>query len=199
MGKKARKEREEKRESFAAKRTREKRKTLMIASGILGVITIIVGYSVYSFINIQEAMPGTAPLGAGPYGDEHKHLSLLVRIFGDKFDFSAPSYQVKSRWIHFESTDGNTVHRHASGVTMGYLFESLNITLTDECFIFPNRSEFCSNEEYSLKFYINHQQVDSILDYVGEDDDRILISYGDETQEQIEEQLQELDSQIIIR
>ena len=42
----------------------------------------------------------------------------------------------KSSWIHFEGADGNTVHRHASGVTMGYLFDSLGITVDDECFIF---------------------------------------------------------------
>ena len=52
-------------------------------------------------------------------------------------------------------------------------------------------------EEYSLKFYINHDKVDDIRDYVIKDRDRILISYGNESQEQIDEQLIELDSQII--
>lgn len=201
MGKKARKEREEKRESFAAKRSREKRKSLMMAAGVLGVVVVIVGYSAYSFVNMQGATPG-APPGAGALGDEHEHISLLVRIFGDKFDFSSPAYQIKSSWIHFEGADGNTVHRHASGVTMGYLFETLNIVLTDDCFAFQSQQgerTFCNDENYSLKFYINHQKVDSILDYVGQEDDRILISYGNETPEEIEEQLQELDSQAIIK
>jgi len=39
--------------------------------------------------------------------------------------------------------------------------------------------------------------VNSINDYVVQDDDRILISYGGETEEQINQQLNELDSQII--
>lgn len=201
MGKKARKEREEKRESFAAKRSREKRKTMLMAAGVLGVVAVIVGYSVYSFVNLQGAGPG-APPGAGTLGDEHEHISLLVRIFGDKFDFSTPAYQIKSSWIHFEGADGNTVHRHASGVTMGYLFETLGIVLTDECFVFQSQQgerAFCTDEDYSLKFYINHERVDSIIDYVGQEDDRILISYGNETPEEIEEQLQELDNQQIIR
>lgn len=201
MGKKARKEREEKRESFAAKRSREKRKTLLLAAGVLGVVTVIVGYSAYSFVNMQGNTPG-APPGAGALGDEHEHASILVRIFGDKFDFSTPAYQIKSSWIHFEGADGNTIHRHASGVTMGYLFETLGITLTDDCFAFQSQQgerTFCNDENFTLKFYINHQKVDSILDYVLEDDDRILISYGNETPEEIEEQLAELDSQQIIK
>ena len=198
MGKKARKEREEKRESFAAKRSRQKRKSMLMAAGVLGVVAVIVGWAAFAFINQSGAGPG-APPGAGTLGDEHEHISLLVRIFGDKFDFSLPAYQIKSAWIHFEGADGNTVHRHASGVTMGYLFESLGLTVTDECFIFQDGREFCNNEDYSIKFYVNHQKVDSILDYVGQEDDRILISYGNESPEDIEEQLAELDSQAIIR
>jgi hypothetical protein len=198
MGKKARKEREEKRESFAEKRTREKKKNLLIAAGVLGVIAVIVAYSVYSFVSMQSSTPG-APPGAGTLNDEHEHASILVRIFGDKFDFSLPAYQIKSSWIHFEGSDGNTIHRHASGVTLGYLFETLGLMVNDECFIFQDGRRFCTDEDYSLKFYINHKQVPSITDYVLEEDDRILISYGNETTEIIEEQLQELDSQLMIK
>ncbi len=197
MGKKSRKEREEKRESFAAKRSRQKRKNMLMAGGVFGVVAVIVGYAAFTFVS-TDVNPG-APPNAGPLGDEHEHISLLVRIFGDKFDFSAPAYQIKSSWIHFEGADGNTVHRHASGVTMGYLFGSLGLDLTDECFVFHDGREFCTNEDYSLKFYINHQRVDSILSYVGQEDDRILISYGNETPEEIEEQLKELDGQLILK
>jgi len=201
MGKKSRKERVEERESFAAKRSREKRKSLLIAAGIFGIIAVIVGYSAYTFITMQSAIPG-APPGAGTLGDEHDHISLLVRLFGDKFEFSSPAYQIKSSWIHFEGADGNTIHRHSSGVKMGYLFESLGLTLTDECFVFKSQEgerPFCTDDNFSLKFYINHQQVDSILDYIGQENDGILISYGNETPEEIDEQLKELDAQIIRR
>ena len=198
MGKKARKEREEKREGFAVKRSREKRKNALIAAGVFGLIAVIVGYSAYTFINQSGPIPGSPP-GAGALGDEHEHASILVRIFGDKFDFSGPAFQIKSSWIHFEGRDGNTIHRHSTGVTLGYLFETLGIDLTAECFIFPDGREFCNNEDYSLKFYINHEPVPSILDYVGNEGDKILISYGDETLEQLDEQLEELDSQIILK
>jgi len=201
MGKKSRKEREEERESFATKRSREKRKSLLIAAGIFGIIAVIVGYSAYTFITMQGSTPG-APPGAGRLGDEHDHVSLLVRLFGDKFDFSSPAYQIKSSWIHFEGADGDTIHRHSSGVKIGYLFETLGLTLTDECFVFKSQEgqrPFCTDDNFSLKFYINHRQVDSILDYIGQENDGILISYGNETPEEIEEQLQELDTQIIRR
>ena len=136
------------------------------------------------------------PAGAGFLGDEHEHASLLVRIFGDKFDFGVPSYQIKSSWIHFEESDGNTIHRHASGVALGYLFDTLLIGVNSQCYMFPDGRQFCTNDDYSLKYFINHQPVSSINDYVIKDGDRILITFGNETHEQIEKQLLELDSQI---
>ena len=196
MGKKAREERQEKREDYVTKRTKVKRKNSLIAGGILAVIVLIVGYSGYVFVTMEANAPG-APPGAGQLGSAHEHASLLVRIFGDKFDFSVPSYQIKSSWIHFEESDGTTIHRHTTGVKLGYLFDTLNIGIDNECYRFPDGRQFCTNEDYSLKYYINHRVVDDITDYVFDDGDRILISYGSETPEQIEQQLAELDSQMI--
>ena len=196
MGRKAREERQERREDVVAKRSKIRRKNSLMAGGILAIIAVIVGYSVFVFITMDASAPG-APPGAGKLGDSHEHASLLVRIFGDKFDFSVPSYQIKSSWIHFEESDGTTIHRHASGVTLGYLFDSLNIGMDSKCYVFPDGRQFCNNEDYSLKYYINHQPVSDINDYIFEDGDRILISFGPETPEEIEEQLIELDSQII--
>ena len=195
MGKKARKEREEKRDSFAVKRTKLKRKNSLIAAAVFGAIAVIVGWSAINFMNMSTFSTPGAPPGAGVLGDEHEHASMLVRIFADKFEFTSPAFQIKSSWIHFEAQDGNTIHRHSSGVTLGYLFETLGIQLTDECYIFPDEREFCSNEDYSLKFYINHNVVQGIQNYVLNEGDRILISYGNEDQAQIDAQLTELDSQ----
>ena len=196
MGRKNREERRERREDYAAKITKNKRKSNLMAAGILTLVALIIGYSGYVFVTMDADVPG-APPGAGRLGGEHEHASLLVRIFDDKFDFAVPSYQIKSSWIHFEESDGTTIHRHASEVTLGYLFDSLNIGIDSECYSFPDGRQFCTNEDYSLKYYLNHQLVDDINDYVIQDDDRILITFGNETPEQIEEQLIELDSQVI--
>jgi hypothetical protein len=196
MGRKHREERREKREDFVAKRSQQKRKSTLLAVGILGLIGLIVGYASFTFVTTPVGAPGSPP-GAGILGDEHEHASVLVRIFGDKFDFAATTYQIKSSWIHFEESDGNTVHRHSSGVTLNYLFESLGIGIDEDCYIFGDGRQFCTNEDYSLKYFINGDRVNSINDYVVQNDDRILISYGGETEEQIIAQLNELDSQII--
>ena len=199
MGRKERREREEKRESYAAQRSHEKRKTNLIAIGVFAVIAVIVGYSVYVFVNMdQSAVPG-GPENAGPLGSAHDHAGILVKIFGDTFDFSAPAYQIKSSWIHFEGNDGTTAHKHATGVTTGFLFDTLGLGLDDQCFVFKDGRSFCTDEDYSLKIFINGERVDDIRDYESVEDDKILISYGAETPEELESQLLELEAQLLLK
>ena len=198
MCKTRRERREEERESFAAKRTSQKRSVTLKAVGILAAIAVIAVYASYEFITMSGDIPG-APENAGKLGDEHIHASMLVRIFGDKFDFSLPNYQIKTSWIHFENQDGDTIHRHASGVELEFLFNSLSISLDEDCFTFPDGRAFCTNEDYSLKYFINHKQVNDIRKYVVMEEDRILISYGNEDQDAIEKQLSEVDTQMINR
>jgi hypothetical protein len=150
------------------------------------------------FVTMDQSTAPGGPENAGALGSAHDHAAILVKIFGDKFDFSAPAYQIKSSWIHFEGRDGSTVHKHATGVTLGYLFETLALGLDDQCFVFQDGREFCTNEDYSLKFYYNGEQVPDIRDIEIMEGDRVLISYGEETPEEIEGQLLELDNQEII-
>ncbi len=200
MGKKSRKEREEKRDSFATLRIKEKRKHTLIAVLVFSGIAIIVGIQVYNFLSFEQVTPG-APPGAGTLGSEHVHASLLAKLHGDTFDFSGPAYQIKSSWQHFEARDGSTIHRHATGVKLGFLFETIKIVLDDECFAYQasagGERRFCTNEDFSLKFYVNHELVDNLTERVFEDGDRILLSYGGEDQTQIDTQLLELDSKSI--
>ncbi|MEO2201844.1 MAG: protein-disulfide isomerase [Nitrosopumilus sp.] len=198
MGRKERRDRENKRESYASRQSTVKRKNMLIAIGVFSIIAVIVGYSVYVFLNMTETAPG-GPENAGALGSAHDHAGVLVNIFGDSFDFSAPSYQIKSSWIHFEARDAFTIHKHATGVTLGYLFDTLQLTLDDQCFIFKDGRQFCTNDDYVLQFYINGEQVSDIREYEIADDDRILIAYGSETPEEIDAMLLELESKELLK
>jgi hypothetical protein len=200
MGKKSKEERAQNRENYSDKIIREKRRFKLIAGAIIAGVVLVLGITGYIFYENTFGgnmnAPG-APPGAGKLGDEHEHALMNVIIFRDKFDFSSSAYQIKNRYIHFENQNGDTVHRHASGVTMEFLFKTLNIGFTDSCFVFPDKREFCTNDQYSLKFYLNHQKIPSLLGYVLQDDDRILISYGNENSTQIDEQLARVDSVLL--
>ncbi|CAI9831321.1 conserved hypothetical protein [Nitrosopumilaceae archaeon] len=197
MGRKERREREQKRESHAMKHRTEQRKQRMIAVGVLAGIAAIVGYAAITFAETGGNAASGGPEGAGVLGSDHTHTAILVKLHGDRFDFSSPAYQIKSSWIHFEGSDGSTIHKHATGVTLGYLFESLAISLDENCFVFADGRQFCTNDEFTLQYFVNGEQVDDIRDYEPGESDRVLVTYG--KGEQVQGELLELESQPLIR
>ena len=197
MGRKERREREQKRESYAIKHSAQKRRQMMIAVGVFATVGAIVAFAAFEFARQSESGVPGGPEGAGPLGSDHTHTAMLMKIHGDEFDFSSPAYQIKSSWIHFEGSDGTTIHKHASGVTLGYLFETLAIDIDEECVRFADR-QFCTDDEYQLAYYVNGQQVPDIREIEPGEDDRVLVSYG-ASAEQLEAELLELESQPLVK
>jgi hypothetical protein len=194
MGKKDREERVQERESFYQKRQKTQFRNKAIAIGILAGIVAVLGISSYNFYELSiNVAPTGVPPGSGPLGEVNMHAGLLVLIYGQQFDFTSTAYQMKSPYINFEKGNGDTVNMHASNVTMGYLFETLKIGLDDKCFTFPDKRAFCTNDKYTLKFFVNDHQVPDLGNYVFKDNDRMLISYGNENDTQIHDQLVRVD------
>ena len=178
MGKQARTDRVQKRKNHAKNLSNKKLKNKIIAFGILGVIAAIVAYSAFSFSENMSNTP-VPPSGIGALGSEHAHQGIAVIIFGELFDFSFPEFQVQDRKIHFEGGEGYTVHRHATGVPVGYFLETLGFRFNNDDCISYEGSDFCADDNgNSWKFFVNREPVESIQDYVGSEDDRILITYG---------------------
>ena len=198
MGRKERREREAKRENYATKHSAEKRKETLIAVAVIAVIAVIVGYAGWMFLTMTETAPG-GPENAGAMNSAHSHTAISVKIFGDTFDFDGPAFQIKSPWIHFEGRDGTTIHKHAAGVTLGYLFDTLSIGLDEQCYVFPDGKSFCTNEEFTLKYFINGEQVEDIRDYEGVEGDKVLIVFGGETPEEIKAYLLQLENQDLVK
>jgi hypothetical protein len=194
MGKKDRVDRVQERETFYQKRQRTQLKNKAIAIGILAGIVAVLGISSYNFYELSKTTTAQGvPPGSGPLGGIHIHAGMLTLIYGQEFDYTSTAYQLKSPYIHFEKGNGETVHMHAANVTLGYLFQTLKIGFDDKCFTFPDKRAFCTNANYTLKFYVNHHQVPDLANYVFKDQDRILISYGNENETQINAQLARVD------
>ncbi len=124
----------------------------------------------------------------------HAHATILVKVFGDKFDFSQPQFHLKDPKINLEPAQPDLIHRNSKDATIGLFFETLGMNLNQECFVFPDGRDFCNDDEYVLKFYVNDERKGDISQYVITEDDRIFVSYGPESSQDIEEQLAELES-----
>lgn len=126
--------------------------------------------------------------------ETHEHATILAKIFGDKFDFTHSDFQLQDPRINFEPAEPDVIHRTSKDATIGLLFDTLGMQLSSQCFVFNDGREFCSNAKDNLKFFVNDQKKDDLSEYVLSEDDRILISYGPESESEIKEQLSELES-----
>ncbi len=167
---------------------RRKRRSQLISIAIIAGVVAGIAYGVYSY---AQNPPRTASFGA--LGSTHEHTAFKLFINGQTIDFSQPKYQVKSQYVHFENGDGDTIHKHATGVDIGFLFETLGIKFTSECVIMDDGTDYCNDGDNTLKFFVNGVGNNMYNNYVLMDDDRILLSYGSEGQVQIDDQLKAVE------
>ena len=161
---------------------------------ILPIIAAIVIIAVISmYVSSQNTL---SVAGFGPLGSAHEHAAFLVKVNGQNIDFSQPKYQVQSDYIHVENGDGSTLHRHATNVTFADFLKSvkMDIDMKNNCLIFTNGTEYCDDNNNKLRTFINGNSTKSISDYVLNNNDRLLVIYGNETDEQSAKALDELNN-----
>ncbi|MFQ5970675.1 MAG: protein-disulfide isomerase [Nitrososphaerales archaeon] len=178
----------------AAKHVKKKKmKGQLIAIGVIAAVAVGIGYGIY---NYTQNPPRTAAFGAVGSAHEHAAFKLFMNNV-EPVDFTLPHYQVQSRYIHFEDDNGEVIHRHATGVDLGFFFETLGMKFDDQCITLGNGTSYCNERIKTLKFYVNDVKNDMYDKYVLESEDRILISYGSENQVQIAEQLKTMERFIV--
>lgn len=118
----------------------------------------------------------------------HEHADLKVYLDGQKLDLSVAKYQSTEEKeldpdIHLHDGNGDVVHKHRQGVTLGDLFRSLKIEFSRDCLVLDTGKRYCNTDTKSLKMLVNGQPNDQFDRYVFTDLDKILLSYGpkDET------------------
>jgi len=156
-----------------------KHKLTLIGAGIAliilwGVWTLYVG-----------AVSGS---GVGAVGSTHIHMDIKVYLDGVPVNFGDQKYQLRAQQVHFESGDGDVFHVHATGVTLGYLFETLGGRLSETCISLDGVTK-CNDGTKTLKFYVNGQPNNQFGKYLPRSLDKLSVSYGSETSEQIQRQL----------
>lgn len=126
----------------------------------------------------------------------HEHADIKIYLAGKKLDLSQAKYQSTEDKeldpdIHLHDGNGDVVHKHRQGVTLGDLFTSLKIQFNKDCLELDTGVKYCTDETNSLKFMVNGKANDQFDKYIFTDLDKILISFGPKT-DSLEAQLRSL-------
>ena len=131
----------------------------------------------FGFVQISSAGIAENP------DPNHTHADFAVFIDGSRVDFSQEKYMStdenpKHPYTHVHDGNGNVMHRHKPGITIGDFFSSLKITLTPECFTLDTGEQYCNDGKKRWRMFVNGQEVPVNPAYVFQDLDQILLTYG---------------------
>ncbi|MEK0319398.1 MAG: hypothetical protein QQN43_07445 [Nitrosopumilus sp.] len=188
-------------EYFDAEFVKSKPKNRVILVIAVAFVIVTSGFFSYYFMNQNEIdariIQNTIKVdpeknlvnqyNVGEYGSDHAHAAITVFVDGEQLNFGLLQFQLSSRYIHFENHNPYLIHKHATGVPLEMLFASFGMEITPDCIILNydestdiKTGRFCTGQDQSLVFYVNGEEYYSeISQYVLDDNDRIMISFGD--------------------
>ncbi len=132
----------------------------------------------------------------GVLGSDHSHADLKIYVNGKQLDESffasfardtqRVDSEITSSFVHAENANppekvGDLLHMHATGVPLWIFFKSVGMDFSKDGLTLPDGQKFSGDGKRMLKFYVNGMPNSEWENYVFKDLDKILISYGSET------------------
>lgn len=126
----------------------------------------------------------------------HAHADFKVFLEGKEFNFNKTQFDVANKYIHLHlrNPDGDKVI-HLEGmenITLGIFFESLGVKFNASCFVLDTGESYCSNFEKRIRFFVNSKENFQFDFYEPRNLDRILITYGNLSDENIMKQTENI-------
>jgi uncharacterized C2H2 Zn-finger protein len=168
----------------------------MIPYMILGIVVVGIGFGVYYWVSGDGATGASVKLGA--LGSTHIHADYAIYVNGQQVDMSSPSNFQRSSYVHMHQPYDSLIHVHATGATLGLFLNSIGIKLDADCLDLAG-TKYCNDGENTLKVYFKTASGDWTPNlvygnYVIQDIDKIMITYGNDSEEQIAEQQESVTS-----
>lgn len=143
---------------------------------------------------IDEAVKN-APLTQDTSTPVHIHANLRVAVDGTPIDFSQDKYQKNadgkelSEDVHFHDGNGDVLHVHKGGVTLGDFLKSVGMGLSQDCVTLDASTTKCATGADKVKFLVNGQENTDYGSYVLKDLDRMLIYAGPGDEPSVQKQV----------
>ncbi len=133
----------------------------------------------------------------GVLGSQHIHADWKIYINNKALDntffeplamdMSKIDNKLTSSFIHIDKgapvpeKTGDILHMHATGVPLWIFFKSVGMDFNKDCLLSATGEKFCNQDDKTLKFYVNGKPNDKYENYIFNNLDKILISYGSDT------------------
>ena len=171
------------------------------------LVAAVVALAVLLVLNGGEDGPVTVVCEPGTPGCElrqpvHWHADFALYIDGKQYDFNQERFfstteEELSENVHLHEPY-LVVHVHREGTTWREFFHSLGFELTDECLTLPEGDQYCTSGTVRLSFILNGVKVDAVAFQDITNIDRLLISFGSESDEELMQRWAEVKDEACI-
>lgn len=166
--------------------------------GVLAAAVVVL--AILLVVNGGRDAPVTVVCEPGTPGCElrqpvHWHADFALYVRGVRYDFNQERFysgveDELSDTVHLHKPFSTVVHVHREGATWREFFTSLGFQLSDRCLTTPEGEAYCNSDRERLSFVLNGVKLDGIAFMDITDIDRVLISFGRETDEELLAQYQ---------
>lgn len=170
-----------------------------IALGIILTIVAVVGFFIFSTSTRKTG--STSPVNKVIKQDNqtpptsqsvNKQASFAIFTNGTFRVFTATMYHNLSQDVYIEANNPNIVIIKKEGITWNDFFETLPFKLTQDCLTTGTKEIFCTGANGSMQFYLNGSLNQNALDKEINAHDQLLVTFGKEDAQQIQDQVQQL-------
>lgn len=131
--------------------------------------------------------------------ETHYHSNFAVYINGEREEFDLPTYyeevaacttayhdNPKGR-VHMHGQINDVIHVHDQRVTYGNFFQNIGWGIGKN-YLSTLDGTFVADDEHDLTFILNGEEIDSITNRVIGNLDKLLVSYGSASDEELQRQ-----------
>ena len=134
---------------------------------------------------------------ASPERPPHYHASFALFVDGERVDVSGDEFMedvsscaagetvLPRARVHLHNNDPDVVHVHHQGVTWGHLFTNLGMGIGQEHLATRAGPVLTPGDGRTLKFILNGRPQFAVHNELIRSGDRLLVSYGPETEEEV--------------
>lgn len=121
-----------------------------------------------------------------------KQASFTIFTNGTFRIFTASMYHNLSEDVYIEASNPNIVKVKKAGITWNNFFSTLPFKLTHDCLTTGTKETFCTGSDGALKFYLNGESSKNALDQEINNGDKLLVTFGEESEDEIKQQLNKI-------
>ena len=170
----------------------------IISSFLFGIVTAVAVFTITT-----GAHENWLTTEQGTQEHVHVHADFAVYLDHEKQTYTDDRYQshqgaVKHPSLHLHSNDDHVVHRHADGVTMGDFFTSLGYRVSNTELTTDSGTVYQNSGTEQLLFFVNGQIHEDFINYIFQDEDQLLLYFGDPDDPRIETYLESITDEACI-